>query len=316
MDAVSALLEVVLPVFLIIGLGYLAARLGGINGEAVDGVMRFAQAFAAPVLLFKSIAAIDLGAAFQPGLLLAFYIGAFTGFAFGFAAARYVFGRPLPDAVVIGFACLFSNSLLLGIPITERAYGAPALAGNFAILAIHAPIIYAFGIMLMETAKARAGGGGSLAGTAGQILRALATQPLVIGIALGFAVNISGLALPVPATAAVGMVAASAIPAALFGLGGVLTRYRPEGDAKLIAVVVFASLIVHPAVTWGLGRFVFALDIAALRSATVTASMPPGVNAYMFAFMYGTGRSIAATSILVATALSILTVWGWLNILP
>jgi hypothetical protein len=44
--------------------------------------------------------------------------------------------------------------------------------------------------------------------------------------------------------------------------------------------------------------------------------MAPGVNAYMFAHLYGVGKRVAASSVLVATALSIVTVWVWLHILP
>jgi malonate transporter len=44
--------------------------------------------------------------------------------------------------VAIGFVPLFANSVLLGLPITERAYGADALAGNFAIISIHAAYCY------------------------------------------------------------------------------------------------------------------------------------------------------------------------------
>lgn len=38
----------------------------------------------------------------------------------------------------------------------------------------------------------------------------------------------------------------AALPAALFGLGGVLYRYRPEGDTRTIMFVVAVSLILHP----------------------------------------------------------------------
>ncbi len=312
----TALIDVILPVFLIVGFGYLASRMRWIGVEEVDGIMRFAQGFALPVLLFKNIATIDLASAFQPGLLLSFYIGAFAGFALGFGVARFALHRPLTEAVAVGFACLFSNSLLLGVPITERAYGTGALSGNFAIISIHAPLIYSFGIMLMESALARESGGKSRTAIARQIARGVLTQPLVVGLALGFAVNLSGLSLPSAVASAVGMLAASAIPAALFGLGGVLWRYRPEGDATMIATVVAASLILHPGVTYLLGRFVFHLDTPALRSATITAAMAPGVNAYMFAFMYDVGKRVAATSILVATGLCIGSVWIWLHILP
>jgi hypothetical protein len=44
--------------------------------------------------------------------------------------------------------------------------------------------------------------------------------------------------------------------------------------------------------------------------------MAPGVNAYVFANMYGTAKRVAATSVLVATALSVATVWLWLTLLP
>lgn len=312
----SALLDVILPVFLIIGFGYVATRRGLFPDAGVDGLMRYAQSFALPLLLFKNVAVLDLSAAFAPGLLLSFYIGAFSGFAFGFAMARLVFHRALPDCVAIAFACTFSNSLLLGVPITERAYGTEALAGNFAIIGIHAPLIYSFGIVMMEWARSRVEGSSGLGALARQVLRGVFTQPLVLGLGLGFAVNLSGLQQPEFFAAAVGMVASSGLPAALFALGGVLWRYRPEGDKGLIATVAFASLVLHPGLAYGLGRFVFELDVNGLRSATITAAMAPGVNAYVFAHMYNVGKRVNASAVLVGTALSILTTWGWLHILP
>jgi malonate transporter and related proteins len=311
----SALLDVILPVFLVIGFGYAAARAALFNESAVDGIMRYAQNFAVPCLLFKSIATLDLSAAYDWGLMISFYAGAFAAFGAGFAGSLYLFKRPLTDSVAIGFACLFSNSLLLGLPITERAYGVDALAGNYAIISLHSPFLYGTGITLMEIARSR-GQGLSAAALTRQVLRAVFSQPLVLGITAGFLVNLSGLPMPATFSAAVDMMARSAIPAALFGLGGVLLRYRPEGDMKAIAMVCALSLVLHPAVTYGLGRFVFHLDIPSLRSGTVTAAMAPGVNAYLFAHLYGVGKRVAASSVLIATALSIGSVWVWLNILP
>ena len=77
------LIDVVLPVFFIIGFGYAAARAGLLSEGAIDGLMRFSQNFAIPCLLFRSIAELDLSTSFDPGLLLSFYIGAFAGFAAG-----------------------------------------------------------------------------------------------------------------------------------------------------------------------------------------------------------------------------------------
>lgn len=311
----SALLDVILPVFLVIGFGYIAVRAGWLAETAIDGLMRFAQSFAVPCLLFRSIAHLDLSTAYDPGLMTSFYAGAFAGFFACFFGAMLIFHRAMPDAVAIGFAGLFSNSLLLGLAITERAYGTAALEGNYAIISLHAPLLYGFGIALMEWARSR---GHGLSGVAllRQIARAILSQSLVIGILLGFAINLAGNPLPEVFWSGVDMVARAAIPVALFGLGGVLVRYRIEGDLGPVLMVTLASLILHPAVTWFLGTQVFQLGDAALRSAVVTAAMAPGVNAYMFAHMYGVGKRVNASSVLVATAASILTAWGWLHILP
>jgi malonate transporter len=312
---VSALLDVILPVFLLIGFGYAAARGGLFDDGAVDGVMRYAQSFAAPCLLFRSISNLDLSTAYNAGLLVSFYAGAFVSFGVCFFGARLLFHRPISDAIAIGFAGMFSNSLLLGLPITERAYGPEALVGNYAIISIHSPLIYAFGIALMETSRA-SGQGLRIGGLLWRIVKSIFSQPLVLGICAGYAVNLSGQPLPGPAQEAVSMMADTTIPAALFGLGGVLLRYRPEGDRATIAMICVASLVVHPGMTYILGHWLIGIDTASLRSATLTAAMAPGVNAYMFAHLYGVAKRVNASAVLFATALSIGTTWVWLAILP
>lgn len=311
----QALVEVILPVFLVMGAGYLAVRTRFLSDAAVDGLMRFAQGIAVPLVLFAGVARLDLGSAVSAGLFVSFYLGAFAAFVIGGIGARLLFRRPGPDCVAIGFACLFSNTLLLGLPITERAYGAGALDANYALIALHSPLMYALGITAMEVVRSH-GRGLAAPRIAGQIGRGLVTNPLIIGIAAGFALNLAGASLPEPAWAAVDMLGRAGLPAALFGLGGILVRYRPEGDLRVVAMVTGLSLLLHPAVTWALGTRTFGLSVAELRSATVTGAMAPGVNAYLFAHMYGAGKRVAATSVLVGTALSVLTTWFWLQVLP
>ena len=160
----------------------------------------------------------------------------------------------------------------------------------------------------------RADGGGARAAIR-SILNAVFRNALVIGILLGVAVNLTGLAMPASVDQAVDLMARSALPAALFGLGGVLVRYRPEGDVATVAFVCAVSLVVHPAIVYGLGRLT-GLGVDGLRSAVLTAAMAPGVNTYIFANIYGVARRVGASSVLFATAASVLTIWVWLEILP
>ncbi|PIL13647.1 hypothetical protein P775_27175 [Puniceibacterium antarcticum] len=307
----QALLDVILPVFLVIGFGYLASWRKLMPDSAVDGLMTFTQQFAIPCLLFRAIWKLDLGQSFDPFLLVSFYTGSATGFVLGLTVAHYVFKREWEDSVAIGFCCLFANSLLLGVPITERAYGADKLSANFTIIAMHSPFCYGLGITAMEIARAR---GTSLRTLPFKVLRAMFRNALVIGISLGLVFNLTGISLPGPMTDALDMMTRTALPVALFGMGGVLYRYRPEGDLRVIAFVCAVVLILHPAITWTLGK-TFNLQQDAFRSAVVTAAMAPGINAYVFANMYGRAKRVAASSVLIATALSVVTVWGWLAIL-
>lgn len=308
------ILDVILPVFLVIGFGYVVTWRKWISDAAIDGVMKYAQNFAVPCLLFFAISKIDLSSDFNLPLMLSFYSGAFGGYLLGFLGAKYLFKRPLEDCIAIGFCGLFSNALLLGLAITERAYGADALTANYAIVSIHAPILYTFGIVMMEMAKTKGGPKGLP--LVFNTFKSVMSNPLVIGIGLGFVVNILKITLPSSIDSALAMMVRSALPAALFGLGGVLFRYRPEGDVKAIGMVTVISLIAHPAITYGMGKWVFHLDQAQFRSAVLTAAMAPGINTYMFANMYGAARRVAASGVLIATAVSILTVSMWLWILP
>lgn len=307
----QALLDVILPVFLVIGFGYAAVWRGVFPENGVDALMKFSQQFAIPCLLFSAIANIDLSESLDLRLLTSFYAGAGAGFILGLLGARHIFGRSWEDSVAIGFACLFSNSVLLGLAINERAYGADALAGAYAIIAFHSPFCYGVGIVAMEIAKNR---GGSPLQVARNAARAMFRNVLVLAILAGFVVNLTGLTLPGVLQDGLSLVIRAALPTALFALGGVLVAYKPEGDSRVIAMICVLSLLVHPAITFTLGH-ALAVQEDFLRAGVMTAAMAPGVNAYIFANMYGHAKRVAASAVLVATGLTLLTGWLWLVVL-
>ena len=308
----QALLDVILPVFLVVGFGYIVVWRKLFSTAAVDGLMSYTQNFAIPCLLFMALIKIDLGQAYSFRLMGSYYIGAASGFALGFLGARYIFKRSAEDSVAIGFVSLFSNSVMMGLAITERAYGIDALVANFAIVSLHAPFCYFVGITAMEIAKSD---GDSIAQVALNVGKSMMKNALFIAILLGLLVNIADVALPKAFLDGTNMVATTALPAALFGMGGVLYQYRPEGDFGAIVWVVGISLLVHPAIVWSLGQL-WDLSISELRSAVLTSAMAPGINCYIFASMYNRAKRVAASGVLIATALSVLTIWCWLQVLP
>jgi predicted permease len=270
-----ALIEVIFPVFLVIGFGYAAVWAGFFSTESVDGLMRFTQNFAIPCLLFGAIASLDLSQGFDFALLFSFYSGATVCFLAGLFGSRLLFQRPWEDCVAIGFC-------------------------------------YCLGILTMEIVRNRQK---SVMPVVKSVLIAMFKNALFLGILVGFAVNFLKVPLPSPVTEAVDMLIQAALPAALFGMGGVLYQYRPEGDTGPILWVMAVALLLHPSLVWISGQ-ALSLEQAGLRSAVLTSAMAPGINSYVFANMYGAARRVAASAVLFSTSASIITVWCWLYILP
>ena len=306
------LLDVLMPVFLIVTFGYLSVWVRLFDNSLIESLVKFTQNFAIPILLLKGMSEVDLKQTFEPVLLLAFYLGASIGFFLGLFGARFVFRRDWEDSVAIGFCALFSNSLMLGLAITERAYGPGALQANFAIVTLHAPFCYGLGITIMEIVRNT---GKSPLSMVQNVIEAIFKNALVLGIIAGLLINISRIDLPVSLQTSIDMVASMSLTVALFSLGGILYRYRPEGDMGVIFMIAVISLLVHPALVWTFGKS-FNLDQASFRSAVLTSAMAPGINAYIFANMYGRARRVAASSVLISTSASLLSVWWWISHLP
>jgi predicted permease len=302
----------VLPVFLIIAAGYGAMWRGLLSNDAVDALAKFAQKFAIPCLLFLAVAQLDLKAYFNVPLFATYYLPAALIFTIGGMVGFLFFKRTPAQSVAVGFTTLFSNMVLLGLPIMERAYGTEALSTNYALASVHVLFCYIIGITCMEVL--RADGHGPIA-IFRAVTNAIFHNALALGLILGFAFNFSGIAMPDTLEAALEMMARSALPVALFALGGVLHRYKLNSNLPEVAAVGTIKLLLFPALVYIMGTHVFHLPVGVRNSTVIIAAMPPGINAYIFASMYNRAQQTAATSVVICTAISVFTITAWLAFL-
>lgn len=305
------ILNIVMPVFLVVGSGYLFVRVGWCNADLIDHLMKFAIQLAIPCLLFNATSSINLSQAFDWRVIASYYIAAIGSFLVTYLLARKLFGRRPGESVALGFCALFSNLVLLGLPISERAWGIDSMAPNFALVSVNAPICYLVGITMMEWLRAD---GRGFRETTGIVIKAMFRNSLMIGIGLGFISNFSGIAPPSALQSAIDLVASASLPVALFALGGVLHRYRVGGSVGEITMIAVLSLFVQPAATLLLG-YQFGLDQQVINSIVLMSAIAPGLNAYLFASMYQRGVEIAASTVLVTTILAVFTLSGWLALL-
>ncbi|MFY8030953.1 MAG: AEC family transporter [Devosia sp.] len=307
-----SILNVILPVFALMMLGNLAVRFKLFPTEGVRGLVMFVNNFATPCLLFQALATADFSATFNFSVIGPFYVGAVSVFTIGAILAVKLFGNRPGEGVSSGFAAMFTNTVLIGIPIMTRAYGPEALPTTFSIIAFHASVLITMGMLVMELVRRD---GAPLHKALWVALIRIVSNPLLWGIVLGAAVNISGLKLVEPVEAFIAMMAAAVTPAALFGLGGALNEYKLSENWAQSLTMSALKLIVQPLIAYVIMVPIMQVDHEFARYGVLLAAMPSGINAYVFASYYNRGINVATNTVLISTVLSLLTVSAWLYIL-
>ena len=306
------ILKIVLPVFIIIGSGYLFTYKQIFSELQAKTIMRFAITFALPCLLFHGVANLDLDSVFNVSVLTPFYLPALINFIITGSIAFYYFKRQPTDCVSISFSVIFTNGLLMGLAIVDLAYDSSASETALAIIAINAPFCYSLGILSMELARSDHF---NFVRTIKQTAKQVFSNSLMLAIMLAFIVNLSDLNIPFFIDIALRKVGDAALPVALFGLGAVLVSFKFVYQLPQVTMVCFNKLFLHPALAFLVARFIFNLPDATLKPIVIMAAMPSGINAYVFATMYDKATNSAASTILFSTILSVFTISIWLAIL-
>ncbi|HEX2018351.1 MAG TPA: AEC family transporter [Aurantimonas sp.] len=317
----QTILNVIVPIFSLIAIGYVVARAELLSAATGDALARFVFVVAVPLLLFRTLATAEFGSANPLPLWITYFGAVAISWTAGTLLVRAVSASDHRRGVIAGISAGFGNTVFVAIPALQRAYGDAGLEPLLLILSIHLPVMMIASTLLIERAAfldARESGTPpptvSLWRTLARVARNLATNALVIGILCGLAWRLTGLPLASHLDEVTRLLAGTAGPLALFSLGMSLTRYGLRGDILSSAIVAALSLLVMPGIVFLAGT-AFGLPPLWLKGAVVTAASPVGVNAYLLAAHFRSGERLAATTILVSTVLSVVTLSLWLIVL-
>ncbi len=300
----SNVLDIVIPIFGIGVLGYVAARQGWFSANAAEGLARFVFDWAVPIMLLRVFATRALPDSFPWTLLVAFYVPAGLVYLLGMQVARRAFGRTFPEQVVTGFSCAFGNSVLVGLPLTLLTFGEAASVPFFILLSVHGLTYFTVTTMLLEISRNRAGSVPALLlGTAKGLLR----NPLILGLVAGLFMNRLHLTLPGPLDTIAGYMQQAVMPCALFSLGAALHSYGFAGRLRQALFVVVVKTVLFPAMVWSVAVYGLALPMSWAMMATLLAATPSGVNTYLFAQRYAAAPRLATTVVFLSHVCSVVT---------
>lgn len=297
--------NVVLPVFAIILAGYLVGRfrlLGEGSSEALNG---FVYYVALPVLFFASMARVEPARIFDWPFLAAYGGGQFLMLIATFAIGRIFFKTSLGETALFGMAAVFGNTGYMGVPLALVAFGPEGTFPAILATVFKSSIIIAVVTALIEVGLRRGAGSGAITR---DVAMALLRNPMVVSSALGIAWSFTGLGLAAPVATFCDVLGAAAGPCALFAIGLFLVGKPMRRDLGEVSFAVGLKLILHPLVTWWLAFHVFPVDPAWATIAVVMAALPAGANCFVIASRYGIYIQRASATILISTALSVVTV--------
>lgn len=293
----------VLPMCLIMALGYGTRRLGWIRREEISAINKIAFRIFLPCLLYYNVYCSDLSGSFDP-LLMAYAVGGVL-LTFGLSLGYTLLTEKLPERRAVMIQGMFrSNYVIMGIPVATALLGADQLGTVSILIAVVVPLFNMLSVVVLEVFR-------------GQkpkplhILGQIAKNPLVIGSVLGILTLAAGIRLPHILEQTIQNISAIASPLQLFLLGAFfqfsgLKTYRRE-----LVTVSAAKLIVAPGLFLGLGALLGFRGVAFVSLIGVFAS-PTAVNSFTMAQQMGGDAELAGDIVVTTSAVSILTMFLWI----
>lgn len=301
-DCMLPILMKTLPFFALIGLGYVAGRTRFFNEDATAYLTKFVFYFALSAMLFRFAANLELSEVWDSNLIVGYLVGTAAVYSIATAVAM-LRGRGVEEAAVEAQCAAIGNVGFLGIPMLALLMGDRAVGVIMMMLAVDLIVFSSLIVILITGSR----DGRMHLGVLRTIGRGLIRNPMIVAIASGLLVSGFSVPIPVPVNEFMTLLGGAATPGALFAIGASLASKSAE---RLIVAgwLSFAKLVLHPLFVAIGVIYLFPVDPYIASVAIAASALPVAGNVYMLAQHYGVAPQRVSASILISTAISVVTV--------
>jgi len=304
------------PIVLLIAVGYLAGRVGWVKSTSLGDFSNIVFCVLAPALLFRTMSKVHVAELdFRPVAMYFFAMWVV------FFAVFLQQGRNRRGAVM-GLASTFSNTLMIGVPLVNIAFGDAGLVTLFALISVHAFIMLTMVTVVLEfivvnerSALAIAAGATVPIGaarwrhlmrTVAKAMKGSILHPIPLPILCGIAYGLTGLPVPTLVDEPLKILGNAFSPMALVLVGVTLASSPVTSGLKAAFTLAMMKNLVHPAVFIVTG-LLLGLTGLPFKVMAVVASLPIGANVYLFAVRYRTAETEVTASVALSTILGVAT---------
>lgn len=292
--------NMVIPVFLVMVVGYVCRQLKMVTAENVSAMNKLVFKIFLPVSLAKSLMTLDPSADINYSVMLYCAVGVVATFILAILIVpRCVKGNPQRGAMIQ--AMFRSNYAILGIPLIESLFPAGDGGVSAMMVMITVPLFNVLAVVTLETYR-----GGKFAPV--KIIKGIFKNPLIWGCVIGFAVFKFEIQLPELVSSTVSKLASLASPLALFSLGATIDLKKFTGNMKLILPTVACRLVIVPGLLLA-GAYILGYRGAEFAALMIAFGSPCAVSSYTMAAQMDSDGELAAQLVMTTTVLSTISIF-------
>lgn len=313
----NAILDIIVPVFGTVLVGWLLGRARLLMPEGLRGLTNVTFYALFPALLFRSMSKVRIEA-LSFDILFVFFGTSLLLFFASLPLARLL-RVPPGEGTVFALSAVFANGVGIGIPFISYAYGEAGLVPLLMIISMNSLVLLTLASFLIEVGQQTSSREtllGKLGGAAFKMVKHPVIPPIFAGLFWGeLCAHVPGLGTPVVLDRILQTLATAAPPCGLIMAGASLAHVGLKAHWQTASVASVLKLVAMPLIVWVSGRWLFHLDPLWLTVATLNAAMPAGANVYLIAQLYRTGVGLATNVVVISTGFSVLTLSATLLLL-
>ena len=296
-------LNLTIPMFSLIGIGYLLRRIQFMSEQDGTVLSKFAFYILLPPLMFTSILSGNASKSLNINFIFSYEIITISIFVLTYLLGVLIKLKTMEKAI-FGLNAAYPNYGYIGVPLCILAFGAEAaiplalilLADTFVLLTTL--IFY----KLTETRKT------SLRELSKEIIQRFIYNPLMMSVFVAFIFSTVDIKIVTAIDRTLSIVAASATAVALIALGVSLNVTSIKNQKSVLFFITVIKLIVHPILIFIVFQFQTNIDPIWVKTAIVCASLPVAANVFVLANYYKNFESESAAAITITTIVSSITV--------
>lgn len=297
--------NVVLPLFLMIVVGYVLKVLRVYDEHTISGMNKLVFKFFLPLLLFINVYQTDVAGVFDPKLMVFAIVGVLGAFLSAWLIIVLVEKDNRKRGVLIQ-GIFRSNFVIFGIPVTTSLFGSEATGAAALLVAVIVPMFNMLSVVILEIYR------GSRIDVP-KILKGIITNPLIIGSVTGLLFLLFGVKIPVILEKTISDLSKVTTPLALVILGASFTFGSVRGNAKQILIGVLGKLVIVPAICLSLAILIGIRGVGLAILMSLFGS-PTAVSSFSMAKQMDGDEDLASHLVVLGSMLSVVTMFFWIFI--